>query len=71
MARTSEISTTEPGSVATMGWGVQLALLLAAAVLLIAAPFLVYPVFVMTMLCFALFAAAFNLETAGAGAVRE
>lgn len=61
MARTSEISTTEPGSVATMGRGVQLALLLAAAVLLIAAPFLVYPVFVMTMLCFALFAAAFNL----------
>jgi len=44
-----------------MGRGVQLALLLAAGVLLIAAPFLVYPVFVMTMLCFALFAAAFNL----------
>jgi len=61
MARTSGISTTEPGSVPTMGRGVQLALLLAAGVLLIAAPFLVYPVFVMTMLCFALFAAAFNL----------
>lgn len=61
MARTSGISTSEPGSVPTMGRGVQLALLLAAGVLLIAAPFLVYPVFVMTMLCFALFAAAFNL----------
>lgn len=61
MARTSEISTTEPGSVATMGRGVQLALLLAGAVLLIGAPFVVYPVFAMTMLCFALFAAAFNL----------
>ncbi|MDO5369528.1 branched-chain amino acid ABC transporter permease [Paracoccus sp. (in: a-proteobacteria)] len=44
-----------------MGRGVQLALLLAAGVLLIAAPFMVYPVFVMTMLCFGLFAAAFNL----------
>lgn len=61
MARTSEISTAEPGSVRTMGRGVQLALLLAAGVLLIAAPFMVYPVFVMTMLCFGLFAAAFNL----------
>nr|WP_234450958.1 branched-chain amino acid ABC transporter permease [Paracoccus sp. MC1862] len=44
-----------------MGRGAQLALLLAAGVLLIAAPFMVYPVFVMTMLCFGLFAAAFNL----------
>ena len=61
MARTSEISTPQPGSVPIMGRGVQLALLAAAAVLLIAAPFLVYPVFAMTMLCFALFAAAFNL----------
>lgn len=37
-------------------------LLIAAGVLaLVAAPFFFYPVFVMSMLCFALFAAAFNL----------
>ena len=41
--------------------GVSLALLSLGAVLLIAAPFLVYPVFAMTLLCFGLFAAAFNL----------
>ncbi|TIT81590.1 MAG: branched-chain amino acid ABC transporter permease, partial [Mesorhizobium sp.] len=28
---------------------------------LVAAPFLIYPIFVMKMLCFALFACAFNL----------
>ena len=40
-----------------LGWG----LALAALVLLLAAPFLVYPIFVMKILCFALFACAFNL----------
>nr|WP_240517351.1 branched-chain amino acid ABC transporter permease [Paracoccus salipaludis] len=44
-----------------MGRGVQLLLLALGAVVLIGAPFVVYPVFAMTMLCFALFAAAFNL----------
>ncbi len=34
---------------------------LVAAVVCLAAPFLIYPVFVMELLCFALFAAAFNL----------
>ena len=61
MARTSEIPTSEPGSVPTMDRGVQLLLLALGAVVLIGAPFVVYPVFAMTMLCFALFAAAFNL----------
>ena len=61
MARTSEISTSEPGAVPTMGRGVQLVLLALGALVLIGAPFVVYPVFAMTMLCFALFAAAFNL----------
>ena len=32
-----------------------------AAVVLLAAPFVVYPVFLMKLLCFALFASAFNL----------
>ncbi len=41
--------------------GVTAALVVAGLVALIAAPFLFYPVFVMTLLCFALFAAAFNL----------
>jgi branched-chain amino acid transport system permease protein len=36
-------------------------IILAGVVLLVAAPFFLYPVFVMTVLCFALFAAAFNL----------
>nr|WP_245688703.1 branched-chain amino acid ABC transporter permease [Paracoccus chinensis] len=44
-----------------MGRGVQLLLLALGALVLIGAPFVVYPVFAMTMLCFALFAAAFNL----------
>ena len=61
MARTSNASTSEPGSVVTMGRGLQLALLAVAALVLIGAPFVIYPIFAMTMLCFALFAAAFNL----------
>jgi len=38
-----------------------LALLVLALLALLAAPFFVYPIFLMKMLCFALFAAAFNL----------
>jgi branched-chain amino acid transport system permease protein len=37
------------------------AIFIALAVLLVAAPFVVYPVFLMKVLCFALFACAFNL----------
>ncbi|TIS07869.1 MAG: branched-chain amino acid ABC transporter permease, partial [Mesorhizobium sp.] len=37
------------------------ALVALGVVALIAAPFLIYPIFVMKMLCFALFACAFNL----------
>ncbi|MCB1884983.1 MAG: branched-chain amino acid ABC transporter permease [Geminicoccaceae bacterium] len=40
-----------------LGWG----LALAALLFLLVAPFLVYPIFVMKILCFALFACAFNL----------
>ena len=64
MARTSELPpATEPAPSAApvMSRNLQLALLLGAAVLLIAAPFVMYPVFIMKILCFALFAAAFNL----------
>ncbi|HTZ02098.1 MAG TPA: branched-chain amino acid ABC transporter permease, partial [Xanthobacteraceae bacterium] len=43
---------------ADSGLGVAAALMIAA---LIAAPFLLYPVFLMKALCFALFACAFNL----------
>ncbi|WP_415392179.1 branched-chain amino acid ABC transporter permease [Paracoccus sp. SJTW-4] len=64
MARTSELPpATElaPSAAPVMSRNLQLALLLGAAVLLIAAPFVMYPVFIMKILCFALFAAAFNL----------
>ncbi|MGP3698123.1 branched-chain amino acid ABC transporter permease [Rhodobacter sp. NSM] len=39
----------------------KLVLLLIAAAALVAAPFFLYPIFLMKLLCFALFAAAFNL----------
>ena len=41
--------------------GIRVVLLVAILGLLVAAPFLVYPIFVMKLLCFALFAGAFNL----------
>nr|WP_232222482.1 branched-chain amino acid ABC transporter permease [Paracoccus sphaerophysae] len=44
-----------------MGRGTRTLLLVLALAALIAAPFYVYPVFLMTLLCFGLFAAAFNL----------
>ncbi len=40
---------------------VRLGLLIACVVFLLAAPFFIYPIFLMKILCFALFAAAFNL----------
>lgn len=64
MARTSELPpATEPAPSAApvMSRNLQLALLIGALVLLIVAPFVMYPVFIMKILCFALFAAAFNL----------
>lgn len=64
MARTSELppaTESAPSAAPVMSRNLQLALLLGAAVLLIAAPFVMYPVFIMKILCFALFAAAFNL----------
>jgi branched-chain amino acid transport system permease protein len=41
--------------------GVKIAIALAVAVLALGAPYLLYPVFLMKLLCFALFACAFNL----------
>ena len=64
MARTSELPpATEPAPSAApvMSRNLQLALLIGALLLLIVAPFVMYPVFIMKILCFALFAAAFNL----------
>lgn len=60
MARGSDIPATEAPA-REMGAGTQALLLIIGLVLLIAAPFFVYPVFLMTLLCFGLFAAAFNL----------
>lgn len=52
-----------PASAASKGGiaGLTIALILVAAAAAIAAPFFFYPVFLMKVLCFALFAAAFNL----------
>ncbi|KGJ20693.1 branched-chain amino acid ABC transporter permease [Paracoccus sanguinis] len=60
MARGSDIPGTEAPA-REMGAGTQALLLIIGLALLIAAPFFVYPVFLMTLLCFGLFAAAFNL----------
>ena len=60
MARGSDIPATEAPA-REMGAGTQALLLIIGLALLIAAPFFVYPVFLMTLLCFGLFAAAFNL----------
>ena len=55
-------STTDAAAPAAPAWRAVPILLLAVILAgLIAAPFLVYPIFVMKVLCFALFAAAFNL----------
>ena len=60
MARGSDIPATEAPA-REMGAVTQALLLIIGLALLIAAPFFVYPVFLMTLLCFGLFAAAFNL----------
>jgi branched-chain amino acid transport system permease protein len=53
-----------PGADASIAWGfsrAQFAALVAMVVFLVVAPFVLYPVFIMKLLCFALFALAFNL----------
>ena len=61
MARGSDTAPAEATPVREMGRGTRVLLLVLALAALIAAPFYVYPVFLMTLLCFGLFAAAFNL----------
>lgn len=61
MARGSDTAPAEATPVREMGRGTRTLLLVLALAALIAAPFFVYPVFLMTLLCFGLFAAAFNL----------
>ena len=61
MARGSDTAPAEATPVREMSRGTQVLLLVLALAALIAAPFYVYPVFLMTLLCFGLFAAAFNL----------
>ena len=61
MTTGSDISAGAPAAAPRMPRGTQLLLMVLALAALIAAPFVVYPVFVMTLLCFGLFAAAFNL----------
>ncbi|HSG54241.1 MAG TPA: branched-chain amino acid ABC transporter permease [Paracoccaceae bacterium] len=61
MAGKSEPIVAESVDVTPMAGTVKAALLIAGLLFLLAAPFLLYPIFVMKLLCFALFAAAFNL----------
>lgn len=61
MTRGSDVAPARPVTAPRMGRGVQALLILLGLAALIAAPFVVYPVFVMTLLCFGLFAASFNL----------
>ncbi|ALN75277.1 branched-chain amino acid ABC transporter permease [Aureimonas sp. AU20] len=57
----TSLSATNSSSARSGSGGAKLALLLVAVGLLVAAPFFFYPIFLMKILCFALFAAAFNL----------
>ena len=58
---------TAPTSIPPRQGRATLVLVLAGLALAIAAPFLVYPIFLMKLLCFALFACAFNLLIGYAG----
>ena len=49
----------------------RIVLAIALAVMALAAPWVVYPVFLMKALCFALFACAFNLLLGYAGLIRR
>ena len=57
--KANQAGDTRDGSARTSS--LSLAILVIALIGLLAAPFLVYPIFLMKMLCFALFASAFNL----------
>lgn len=61
MAGKSEPIATETISILSNAGTVRIVLLLIALACLLVAPFYLYPIFVMKLLCFALFAAAFNL----------
>ena len=61
MARGSDNPAAIAAPVRVMSRGTQAMLVAVGLAALIAAPFFVYPVFLMTLLCFGLFAAAFNL----------
>lgn len=61
MAGKSEPIPTESVAVHPQARGIQLALLAIALVALLVVPHMLYPIFLMKLLCFALFASAFNL----------
>jgi branched-chain amino acid transport system permease protein len=61
MASKSEPVAVESVALNPNAGSVRLALMAACLAFLIAAPFFLYPIFLMKLLCFALFAAAFNL----------
>lgn len=61
MASKSEPVAVEAVDLRAGAGGIRIALLAVGLAALIAAPFFLYPIFLMKLLCFALFAAAFNL----------
>ena len=61
MAGKSEPIPSESVAVHPQARGIQLALLVIALVALLVVPHMLYPIFLMKLLCFALFASAFNL----------
>lgn len=66
-AHASPVVAVEPVEVMSSAPAIRTALLIGLAAFGLAAPFLIYPLFLMKLLCFALFACAFNLLIGYAG----
>ena len=61
MSHSTHSADTTPTRTLALAGPIKAAILIAALAFLLVAPFLLYPIFLMKLLCFALFAAAFNL----------
>ncbi|MZQ91350.1 branched-chain amino acid ABC transporter permease, partial [Frigidibacter albus] len=61
MSHSTHSADTAPTRTLALAGPIKVAILVGALAFLLVAPFLLYPIFLMKLLCFALFAAAFNL----------
>ncbi len=61
MSHSTHTADTAPTRTLALAGPIKAAILIGALAFLLVAPFLLYPIFLMKLLCFALFAAAFNL----------